>query len=82
MPKLGIFGKYEWVKPKASTAPTFNDEYFNVGLSYKPIGPLDFALVYKRDEVKNGLLSTGNGTIGGVHNGTYDEVGLFSQVKF
>ncbi len=81
-PKLAVFGKYEWVKPKSVTAPTFDDSYFNVGLSYKPIGPLDFALVYKRDEVKNGVLSTGNGSIGGIHNGTYDEVGLFTQVKF
>ena len=81
-PKLAVFGKYEWVKPKVDTAPTENDNYFNIGVSYKPIGPLDFALVYKRDEVKNGLLSTGNGTIGGIAKGTYDEVGLFTQVKF
>src|SRR5206468_1852168 len=40
------------------------------------------ALVDQGDEVKNGLLSTGNGTIGGIAKGTYDEVGLFTQVKF
>jgi hypothetical protein len=80
--KFGVFGKYEWVKPKETTTPTFDDEYFNVGVSYKPIAPLDFALVYKRDEVKNGLLSTGDGTIGGIAKGTYDEIGLFTQVKF
>ncbi|MEO8926831.1 MAG: hypothetical protein ABI306_06670, partial [Caulobacteraceae bacterium] len=68
--------------------PSFHDNYFNVGVSYKPIKPLDFALVYKRDSVLNGLLSTSNGSIGGLPliggtpKGTYDEIGLFSQVNF
>ena len=86
-PKIGVFGKYEWLKPKANTVPGENDNYFNVGISYKPIGPLDFAIAYKRDEVVNGSFSTGNGIIGiptgaTAGKGTYDEVGLFTQVKF
>ena len=85
--KVALFGKYEWVKPKANTAPSEHENYFNVGVSYKPIAPLDFALVYKRDSVVNGSFSTGNGVIGiptgaTVGKGTYDEVGLFTQVKF
>ena len=58
------------------------DNYFNVGLNYKPIGPIDLALVYKRDKVTNGTLSTSNGTIGGADHGTYDEVGVFGQLVF
>jgi hypothetical protein len=86
-PKVSIFGKYEYVKPKTNTAPTENENYFNVGLSYKPIAPLDFALVYKRDDLVNGSFSTGNGIIGiptgaSTGKGTYDEIGLFTQVKF
>ncbi len=86
-PKLALFGKYEWVKPKATTVANENDNYFNIGVSYKPIGPLDFALVYKRDSVVNGSFSTANGVIGiptgaTAGKGTYDEVGLFTQVKF
>ena len=86
-PQLALFGKYEWVKPKATTAANENDNYFNIGVSYKPIGPLDFALVYKRDSVVNGSFSTANGVIGvptgaTAGKGTYDEVGLFTQVKF
>jgi hypothetical protein len=86
-PKVALFGKYEWVKPKANTVPGENENYFNVGVSYKPITPLDFAVVYKRDSVVNGSFSTGNGVIGiptgaTVGKGTYDEIGLFTQVKF
>ncbi len=85
--KFAIFGRYDWLKPQEDTAPSYHSNFFNVGLSYKPIGPLDFALVYKRDSVVNGLLSTSNGTIGtlnksGIGEGVYDEVGIFTQMKF
>ncbi|MEO8925821.1 MAG: hypothetical protein ABI306_01545, partial [Caulobacteraceae bacterium] len=59
--KIAVFGRYDYVKPQRTTTPSFHDNYFNVGVSYKPIKPLDFALVYKRDSVLNGLLSTSNG---------------------
>lgn len=81
-PKIGVFGRYDWVKPNKDTHPTLKDEYFNVGLNYKPVPPLDLALVYKRDRAENGLIATSNGTIGGVTQGTYDEIGLFGQVAF
>ena len=58
------------------------NNYFNFGLDYKPIPPIDLALVYKRDKVKNGFLATSNGTIGGLDHGSYDEVGLFGQLAF
>ena len=80
-----MFGRYDYVKPQKTTAPTYDDNYFNVGVSYSPVKQLDFALVYKRDQVQNGLLNTGNGKIG-TNNATgvghYDEFGLFTQVKF
>ena len=81
-PQIVAFGRYDWVKPAKDTNPAFKDHYFNVGLDYKPIPPLDFALVYKRDRADHGLLSTSNGTIGGPAYGTYDEVGLFGQLVF
>ena len=77
-----VFGRYDWIKPKDTTNSNLVSNYYNVGISYKPIGPLDFALVYKHDSVDNGLLSTANGSIGGVLHGAYDEVGLFMQVKY
>jgi hypothetical protein len=86
-PKFSIFGRYDWLKPMEDTAPKFESNYYNIGLGYKPIGPLDFALVYKHDSVLDGLLATANGSIGtlsanGIGKGEYDEVGVFTQVKF
>jgi hypothetical protein len=85
-PKIAVFGRYDWVKPTrfvtAGTDGTVKDHYFNLGVDYKPIAPLDFALVYKRERANNGFISTSNGTIGGLDRGTYDEVGLFGQLVF
>ena len=30
----------------------------------------------------NGFRSTSNGTIGGINDGTYDEIGLFTQYSW
>ena len=81
-PKVGVFGRYDWVRPNKNTNPDLKDHYFNVGVNFKPIGPIDLALVYKRDRAENGLISTSNGTIGGLDRGTYNEVGLFGQLAF
>jgi hypothetical protein len=84
-PQISAFGRYDWVKPNKNTNPALKDRYFNVGLDFKPIAPLDLALVYKRDRAENGFLSTSNGTIGGLNNstsGTYKELGIFGQFVF
>src|SRR6476646_7288659 len=81
-PKIALFGRYDWVKPSRDLNPALKDRYFNLGLDYKPIAPLDFALVYKRERAGNGFIATSNGTIGGVDRGSYDEVGLFGQLAF
>jgi hypothetical protein len=80
--KWGVFGRWDWVKPKQDSVPEEKDNYYNFGISYSPWKIIDFALVYKRDKVDDGLLSTSNGTIGGVNSGTYDEIGLFGQLKY
>ena len=77
--KVAVFGRYDWVKPRRNTNPTVVDNYFNVGVSYTPTQIVDLALLYKRDKIDNGTLSTQNGTIGGTIDGTYDEFGLFTQ---
>lgn len=81
-PKLSVFGRYDWLKPSRRLTPSMRDNYFNVGLDYKPIAPIDLALVYKHERVTNGLLSTANGLIGGPDRGSYDEVGIFGQLGF
>ena len=84
-PKLSVFGRYDWLKPSRNINPSLKDHYFNVGLDFKPINPIDLALVYKRERANHGFLSTSNGTIGGVNgvtSGTYDEFGVFGQFVF
>jgi hypothetical protein len=81
-PMWSVFGKYEYVKPNKDTIAAKKDNYFNVGIDYRPVQIVDLALVYKRDKVDNGTFSTGNGTIGGALQGTYDEVGLFGQFRW
>lgn len=81
-PAIAVFGRYDWLNPSKHLNPRFKDRYFDVGVDYKPITPLDLALVYKRERANHGLLSTSNGTIGGPDYGTYDEFGLFGQFAF
>jgi hypothetical protein len=85
-PQISAFGRYDWIKPTKNTVALTDgpvkDHYFNVGLDYKPIPPLDFALVYKRERANNGFINTSNGSIGGLDHGTYSEIGLFGQVAF
>ncbi|MEO6376924.1 MAG: hypothetical protein ABIO37_02765 [Caulobacteraceae bacterium] len=81
-PQFALFGRYDWEKPKKTTAPANKENYFNFGLQYEPTKIVDFSLVYKRDKVDRGTLNTGNGLIGGSIDGTYDEVGMFGQFRW
>jgi hypothetical protein len=85
-PKISVFGRYDWVRPTqvvlTGTGGAARDNYFNAGINYKPIAPLDLALVYKRERTNNGFISTSNGTIGGLDHGSYSEIGLFGQLVF
>ena len=85
-----VFGKYEWVKPTKLTNDNLKDTYYNIGIQWEPVKIVDLALVYKHDRVANGTFGTQNGTIGGANptgsltggRGTYDEFGLFGQLRF
>ncbi len=83
-PQISVFGRYDWVQPQQTTLPKFDDNYFNLGVSYEPVKIVDFALVYKRDSIANAILATSNGSIGNAlgKTGTYDEIGLWTQVKW
>lgn len=80
--KFGAFARYDYVKPTKDTASAKKDGYYNVGLTYSPAKIVDFSLAYKHDKVENGTLSTSNGVIGGVRQGTYDEIGIFGQFRY
>jgi hypothetical protein len=81
-PQILAFGRYDWIKPSEDLNPPLEDRYFNAGVDYKPIPPLDLAIVYKRERASHGLIATSNGTVGGPLDGTYDEIGLFGAFAF
>jgi hypothetical protein len=81
-PKYAVFANYQWVQPNKTVNPALKDNYFNIGASYSPTKIVDIALVYKRDKAEHGSVSTGNGTIGGSRDGTYDEFGIFTQLRW
>lgn len=81
-PLIGVFGRYDWVRPNTLEANERKDQYYNAGISFSPAKIVDFALVYKHDRVDNGFFNTSNGNIGGADDGTYSEVGIWGQFRF
>jgi hypothetical protein len=82
MEKFSLFARYDYAKPNKDSNSSLKDHYYNVGVSYVAYKNVDLALVYKHEKVDNGTISTSNGKIGGTNDGTYDEVGMWAQVKF
>jgi len=82
MDKISLFARYDHAKPNKDTLPDLKDSYYNVGVSYEAYKNVDLSLVYKHENVDNGVISTSNGTIGGANDGTYSEFGVWAQVKF
>lgn len=88
--KFNVFARYDHVTPSNIQYLPEHDVYYNMGVDYTPVKGIDVALVYKHEKVSAAAstlkfgVSTSNGTIGaaGNANGTYDEFGIFSQVKF
>ncbi|HEU4619284.1 MAG TPA: porin [Gammaproteobacteria bacterium] len=79
---LAVFTRYDHVNPSKTLQPALESTYFNVGLAYSPRPKVDLALVYKQDKVENGSFTTTNGTIGGLREGKYDEIGLWAKLQF
>ena len=85
MPQFGVFGRYDYVTPQETTAKKLHDNYYNVGLTWHAAKIVDVSLVYKHDDAGNGTISTSNGTIGSTipgKSGAYNEIGLFTQLKW
>ena len=92
-PQWSVFGRYDTVKPAETSDFGLKDDYYNVGLQWSPAKIVDLALVYKHEQARNGAFQTGSlqsGFIGCAlaasetcfGKGTYDEVGLFGQLRF
>lgn len=70
-PIYTLIGRYDDVKPTKDTNSSKEDKYYNVGVQYAAFKNVNFALVYKHDDLK----STGVKTVS-------DEIGIWSQLLY
>jgi hypothetical protein len=88
--QFSIFARYDDSDPKKDLASDLSNQYYNLGLAYKPRKNIDLALVYKYDEFKDvptaTAISDSNisvpSTVGGVGSGKHSEIGVWMQVGF
>jgi hypothetical protein len=89
--QFNVFARYDNTKLSADINPKLRDEYFNLGAAYKPIKPLDVAVVYKNEKVEHGSNTVsgadanGSYTIGGANSnryGRFSEYGVYVHYKF
>jgi len=78
LPKIGVFGRYDWITPDKTFNPDQKARYFNVGIEYSPAKIVDLALVYKHDSGDNGVV------IGHLGSGVQkrDEIGLYGRFRW
>ena len=83
-PQIAVFGRYDWVQPQQHTLSSQVNNYYNFGISYSPTKIVDFALVYKHDGINDGAFTTQNfaTTTANTLGATYDEIGLWGQVRW
>lgn len=89
--QYSIFGRFDDSKLSKTVDPKLQDQYFNLGVDYRPIPKIDVAAVYKDERVSHGSTSVsgfdanGSNVIGGTsyaNGGLYKEFGLFAQWTF
>jgi len=82
-PTFMLFGRYDWVEPRETTQPTLVNTYWNIGIQYEPTKIVDFALVYKHDEIDHGSFADQNFATTSINgHASYDEVGLWGQFRW
>jgi hypothetical protein len=84
-PEFTVFGRYDEAKPSKDLNSALKDNYFNVGLQWRFNPSFAASVAYKNEEVKNGSISTSDGTIGSsvkTNKGTYNEVGIWTLFTF
>ncbi|HLK23995.1 MAG TPA: hypothetical protein VKT30_04990 [Caulobacteraceae bacterium] len=101
-PQWSIFGRYDWEEPSEKLDAPERYQLWNVGINYEPVKNLEFALVYKHEDIRNAIKGgytdgtttlgaeslatfspvTGFNPHGSSTGGDWDEVGIYSQIKF
>jgi hypothetical protein len=89
--QYSVFARADNFKLSKDIAPDLKDQYFNVGVAYKPIKNVDLGLVYKQEKVEHGTATisgadaNGSYVIGGSSaqdDGKFTEVGLYLRYAF
>ncbi|HEY1752742.1 MAG TPA: hypothetical protein VGG29_15905 [Caulobacteraceae bacterium] len=82
-PQWMLFGRYDWVKPRETTQARLLNTYYNFGIQYEPLKIVDFALVYKHDQIDHGSFADQNFATSALNNhATYNEVGIWGQFRW
>ncbi len=81
MRRVTLFARFDYAKPSQDLQPGLTDYYFNVGAQYQVHKNIVLALAFKHEKQDNGSWKTSN-TPGGYNKIDYNEVGLWTQVKF
>jgi hypothetical protein len=84
-PAFTIFGRYDKANPSKDLKPALKDNFFDAGLEWRVNKSFAASLVYKNEEVKNGSISTSDGTIGSTksnNKGDYNEFGVWTVYSF
>ncbi len=102
MPQWSVFGRYDTIDPSQDLDPSERYELYNLGINYEPVKNLDFALVYKHEDIQNAIKGgyadatttlgaqslatfspiTGFNPHGSNTGGDWDELGIYTQIKF
>jgi len=84
-PAFTIFGRYDKANPSKTLKPALKDMFFDAGLQWRANKSFAASVVYKYEEVKNGSISTSDGTIGSTksnNKGNYNEFGIWTVYSF
>jgi hypothetical protein len=82
-PRYGILVRYDDTDLSKTVNPSLEDKYYYAGFAVHARKNIDFSIVYKNEQVNGGTWNTSNGLIGGVvSGGKFDEIGLWTEVKF
>ncbi|HQU14842.1 MAG: hypothetical protein B7Z66_03575 [Chromatiales bacterium 21-64-14] len=84
MRHITLFARFDYAKPSQDLQPGLKDYYFNVGVQDEVYKNVLLALAFKHEKQDNGSWKTSNTSFnaGQYNRVNYNEVGLWTQVKF
>jgi len=81
MPQWSVFGRYDTIDPSQDLDPSERYTYADIGINYEPVKNLEFALVYKHEDIRNAIsggYSDGTAVLGAQSKATFSPVTGFN----